>query len=246
MREDEECCKNAFDTFLRLHYADNNIVWSDGDEPPDYYLELCGSKFAVEVTSVLEKATLGNKNIDHLEIDISIKRFIEDIQKDAIAEGLLKGAYIVRYKPLSDFSKQKQVIITRIKDYLQRTQNVSAAPAEDIVGQGHLRWYIWKVHSEKSYLTRTTGDAKWEGEAANELCDLLNKALETKVKKLGTISLPKILLLHDRFAWIDTGEWRQYLTKLSYVDNFHTIFLVSEKSDNSILNSIESSWLNQF
>lgn len=246
MRKAEEYCKNAFDTFLRLHYADNNIVWSDGDEPPDYYLELCGSMFAIEVTSILDKATLGNKKIDHLEIDKSIKRLIEDIQKDAVAEGFLKGAYIVRYKPLSDFGKQKQAITTRIKGYLQRTQNVSAAPAEDIVGQDDLRWYIWKVHSDKNYLTRTTEDGKWGGEAVDELCGLLNNALEKKVKKLETISLPKILLIHDRFPWIDARKWKQYLTKLSYVDNFHTIFLVSEQSNNSILNSIESSWVNQF
>lgn len=245
MRRDEEFCKNAYDTFLRLQYQSNDIVWSDGDEPPDYYLNLCGVKFAVEVTSVLEKATLGNKNIDHLEIDKSIKSFIEDIQKDAIAKGFLNGAYIVRYKPLMDFGKQKQFISTRIKDYLQRTQNVSAAPAEDIVGKGHLGWYIWKVHSNKSYLTGTTEDAKWEGEAIDALCKLLNKALETKAKKLERISLPKILLLHDRFVWIDANQWRQYAAKLDCLDNFHTIFLVSEKSKNSILHSVETSWLNQ-
>ena len=245
MRKDEEHCKNAFDAFLRLHYPDNDIVWSAGDEPPDYYLELCGIKYAVEATSVLEKTTLGNKIIEHLETDKSIKRFIEDIQKDAIEKGILKGAYTVRYKPIRDFGKQKQVISARIRDYLQHTQNVSSAPAEDIAGKGHLRWYIHKLHSNKSYLSRTTGDAKWKGEAEDELCNLLSKALERKVKKLKNISLPKILLLYDRFAWIDAEEWRQYLSKLSYVDNFHTVFLVSDKSSNSILHTIDSVWLNQ-
>lgn len=248
MRRDEENCKSAFDEFLKVHYQDSDIDWQDGNrnKSPDYYLTLCGTKFAVEVTSILEKVTLGNKIIDHIKIDISVKRLIDDIKKDAIEKGIIKGAYIVRYKPIKDLGKQKQAIATRIMDYLKRTQNVSSAPAEDIVGEGHLRWYIWKVHSEKSYLTRTTEDAKWEGEAANELCNLLNKAFETKAKKLEIISLPKILLIHGRFAWIDADQWRQYLTKLSYVDNFHTIFLVSEKSSNSILHSIDSSWLNQF
>jgi hypothetical protein len=248
MREDEEHCKNAFDTFLKQRYQDGDITWTCGDrnKPPDYFLQLRFNKYAVEVTSVLEKATLGNKIIDHLEIDKSIKRFIEDIQKDAIEKGILKGAYIVRYKPIRDFGKQKQVIATRIRDYLRHTQNVSSAPAEDIAGKGHLRWYIHKLQSDKSYLSRTTEDAKWKGEAEDELCNLLSKALETKVKKLKTISLPKILLLHDRFTWIDADEWSQYLAKLSYVDDFHTIFLVSDKSSNSIVHSIESSWLNRF
>jgi hypothetical protein len=199
----------------------------------------------VEVTSILENVMLGEKSIDHIEIDKSVKRFIDNIQKDAIEQGFLTGAYIVRYKPLRDFGKQMQVISARIKGYLQRTQNVSTAPAEDIVGEGHLRWYIWKAHSNKSYITRTTEDAKWGGEAIDNLCNLLNRTLETKVKKLGMISLPKILLLHDRFAWIGAGQWRQYVAKLDYLENFHTIFIVSEKSRNSILHSVETSWLNQ-
>jgi len=242
MRDNEEHCKNAFDSFLKLRYQRNDIVWSDGDEPPDYYLDLCGTRYAVEVTSVLEKAMLSRRNIDHIKIDKSIKRFIEEIQKDAIEKGILKGAYIVRYKPIGDFGKQRQAIATRIKDYLRHTQNAPSAPAEDICGEGHLRWYIYKLQSDKSYLSRTTGDAKWKGEAETELCNLLNKAIEAKVKKLKTISLPKILLLHDRFVWIDADEWRHYLANLSYVDNFHTIFLVSDKSSNSILHSSESKW----
>lgn len=246
MREDEEHCKNAFDTFLKQRYQGGDITWVCGDEPPDYFLQLRDNKYAVEITSVLEKAALGNKIRDHLEIDKSIKRLIEDIQKDAIEKGILNGAYIVRYKPIRDFGKQKQGISTRITDYLKRTKNVSSPQAKDIAGEGHLRWYIRKLHSEKSYLNGTTDDAKWEAEAEDELCNLLNKVLERKVKKLKTISLPKILLLYDRFVWIDADGWRQYLAKLSYVDNFHTIFLVSDKSSNSILHSIESSWLNRF
>lgn len=244
MRQDEERCKNAFDRFLGLRYQSNDISWSDGDEPPDYYLDLCGARYVVEVTSILEKTTLNHKNIDHIKIDNSIKRFIEEIQKDATEKGILKGAYIVRYKPIGDFGEKQQAIASRIKDYLQHTQNASSALAEDIAGEGHLRWYIYKLQSDKSYLSRTTGDAKWKGEAEDELCNLLNTALEAKIKKLKTISLPKILLLHDRFVWIDADEWRHQMAKLGYVDKFHTIFLVSEKSSSSILHSIESTWLN--
>lgn len=242
MREDEEYCKKAFTAFLESHYS-GNIAWADGGDPPDYYLELCGKKFAVEVTSIFEEITLGSVNKSHIGIDIPIKRFIEDIQEDAIRGGFLSGAYIVRYEPLKDFGKQKQAISMRIKNYLQRTQSVSAAPVEDIFVEGHTRWYISKIHSEKNYITRITSDAKWEGETVGELCTLLNKALETKTKKLENVLLPKILLLSDRFAWIDADQWRQYLPKLSHVENFHTIFLVSKKSNNSILCSIESSWL---
>jgi hypothetical protein len=246
MRSDEERCKDAFNVFLEQRYQERDITWVGGDrnKPPDYYLKLCANQYAVEVTSILETVTLGSAAIPHIAVDKSVKEFIDDIQKDLISKGFLNGAYIVHYKPLSDFGKQKQIISIRIKDYIQSTQNVLFAPAEDIIGHGHFRWYIYKLHSDKNYLSRTTTDAKFESEAVDELCKLLNKTLEAKTKKLKAILLPKILLLHDRFAWIDVAQWRQYMSKLNYLDNFHTIFLVSEKSRDSILRSIETSWLN--
>ena len=171
MREAEEHCKNALDAFLRRHYQVADITWTCGsrNEPPDYFLQLRRDSYAVEVTSVLEKATLGNRVKDHIEIDKSVKRFIEDVKRDAIDTGILKGAYVVAYKPITDFGKQKQVIASRIMDYLRRTQGSPSAPPEGIVGEGKSKWCIYKLHSGKNYLSRTASDARWEGEAAEEL-----------------------------------------------------------------------------
>ena len=247
VRKDEEHCRTAFDTFLKQRYQDLDIVWADGgrNKPPDYFLQLRSDQYAVEVTSIIERATFGDRNITHIEIDKSIKSFIEGVKRDAITENILKGAYVVRYKPIIDFGKQKQAISIKIRDYIMRTQCVNSAPEEAIAGQGHYGWYIHKLHPNKNYLTVTTADAKWQGEAENELIVLINKAMEDKVKKLANIQLPKILLLHDRFIWIDAREWSKYLPELTHVDHFHTIFLISDKSVNSMLHSINSSWLGQ-
>ncbi len=171
MREDEEHCKEIFNTFLNQYYHDVDIIWTPGgrNKPPDYFLWLRRDKYAVEITSVIEKATLGNKIIDHIEIDKSIKRFIEDIKKDAIEKGFLKGAYIIRYKPIIDFGKQKRRISIRIRNYLQRTQYSFSAAEEEIVGKGHSGWYINKLQSDRTYLSATTEDAKWQGEYEDEL-----------------------------------------------------------------------------
>ena len=61
---------------------------------------------------------------------------------------------------------------------------------------------------------------------------------------MNNINLPKVMLLYAKYPWIDAGEWKQCLPKLSYIDNFHTVFLVSDQSSNSILHTIESTWLN--
>jgi hypothetical protein len=244
MREDEEKCKNAFDLFLRQFYENETTKWEDGDDPPDYVLQLKGRKYAVEVTSLLEKAIIGDKSIDHIEIDKSVMEFIDSIKVEATNKRVLQGAYSVSYKPIEKFGKNKQVIAARIWDYLLRTKYESSSPRECIFGEGHNEWYIQKYHSSRNYLSRTTTDAKWGGESVDELCNSLNKTLERKVKKLEAISLPKILLIHDRFAWIDAKNWIKYLGRINNIEKFHTIFLVSIKDGNLILYSIEGSWLN--
>jgi hypothetical protein len=245
MREDEENCKSAFDEFLRIHYQDNDIAWQGGNEPPDYYLTLCGTIYAVEVTSLFEDIKLGEKTSSHLGFRKAVLKFLRQIEQEARQKGILNGAYIVGYKPLSDFGKQKKSISKSIIAYLQATQSVSSAPAEKIMGSGRLTWDIEKCHSEKQYLTGTTSDAKWEHQAVDELSILLNKVLDDKVHKLATISYPKILLIAGRYPWVERGVWNNCLPNLNQLGKFHTIFLVSHDRGNSVLHSIESTWLNQ-
>ena len=150
MRENEENCKSAFDVFLRRHYQDNDIAWQGGKEPPDYYLTLCGTIYAVEVTSLFEDIKLGDKTGSILTFMKAVPNFLKQIEQEAKQKGILNGAYIVGYKPLDNFGKQKKGISKRIIAYLRATQSVSFAPAEKIIGSGRLTWDIKKYHSEKS------------------------------------------------------------------------------------------------
>jgi len=247
MREDEERCKSAFDTFLTIRYQSNDIVWSDGDEPPDCYLNLCGAKFAVEVRQLWDEIQINGDYESEKGFLITVQNFLKHLEKKAIQQGILKGAYSVRYNPIDDFGKKRRRIESSIMEYLRTTQNAPfSREVELLIGRDGFGWYIQKRHSEKRRLSGgPSSSAKFKGEIAEMLCNLLNKALQAKVEKLKRISLPKILLLYDRFPWMDAEEWKQYLPRLSYIDNFHTIFLVSEKSSNSILHSVETSWLNQ-
>lgn len=244
MRKDEEHCKNAFDEFLKTHYQDSDIAWQAGNEPPDYHLTLCGTKYAVEVTSLFQEIKLGDRTSSHLGFREAVLDFLKGIEQEARQKGILNGAYVVSYKPLNDFGKQKKSISNNIVAYLQATQSVSSAPAEKIVGNGHHAWDIEKYHSEKQYLTGTTFDVKHEHEAVDELRVLLDKVLNDKVQKLAAISYPKILLVTDRYPWVERGDWNSCLPNSKLINEFHTIFLVSHDRGNSILYSKENRWLN--
>lgn len=244
MRKEEEFCKIAFSTFLKQYYKQNEVIWTEGDEPPDYYLQLTDIKYAVDATSVWENIRINNKNTSEIGFLITIQKFLKQLEKKAKQEGILTGAYAVRYMPIDDFCKRKKIIAGRIINYIQSTRNVSSAEEEVLVGEGHIGWYIKKRHSERKYLSGGTSDAKFRGETEEDLCNLLKNTLVIKAKKLKKFTYPKILLIYNRYPWLEPKDWKKCLSKLSSIDNFHTIFLVSSKSDNLILHTIDRKWLN--
>jgi hypothetical protein len=63
VRKEEEQAKGYFNGFLEARYSPRDILWEDGDEPPDYWLTLSGARYAVEVTSILERANIGTSVI---------------------------------------------------------------------------------------------------------------------------------------------------------------------------------------
>jgi len=128
-------------------------------------------------------------------------------------------------------------------DYIRSTQNVPSAPEKVIVDKGYRSWRIGKYHCKKNYITGETSDAKWHKQAVNELCILLNQTLVKKAKKLALISYPKILLIRDRYPWLERNDWKECLPNLDSIDEFHTIFIVSNNRSNWILNSTKRSWL---
>jgi len=242
MRKDEEFCKEQFDEFLRLKER-LDICWTEGAEPPDYYLNIGNKRFAVEVTNLMEEVNIGGQEMSHLGFRSTILRFIKRVEEEARQNGILNGAYVVNFKPHDDFGKKKSKIKKEILDYIQETQNSPDAIRKHLLGQGRLSWYIKKDNNTKKYLTCGTFDAKWEGQAQTELCLLLEKVIKGKSRKLNRIKLPKILLILDRYVWLDEESWEQCYDKLSLTKKFHTVFRASKVNQNCILYSIEPSWL---
>ena len=63
-REDEELCRSIFDVYLLTLFEREAIKWASVEkrhEPPDFYLELAGNKYAIEVTALIEKMRTGGK-----------------------------------------------------------------------------------------------------------------------------------------------------------------------------------------
>lgn len=243
MRKDEENSKAAFHAFMTPRHPLTDIVWEDGDQPPDYYLSLGSTKYAVEVTSAMEPIGIENKTVSILGTLVTVRRFLKEIEQEAIAGGILTGAYSVRFKPLHDLGKFKRQIKREITDYLRSTQNVPSAVGKTVVGEGHSRWEIAKHHSDRTYLSGQTADAKFHGEAIRELSTLLDEILTTKSRKLAAVAKPWILLVCNRYPWLEPSDWHESATGLTSIRNFHTVFLMSGDRGNHVLHSRDTDWL---
>jgi hypothetical protein len=242
MRKDEEKCKAAFHAFLTSDQHLEDIVWKDGDEPPDYYLSLGNTRYAVEVTQARELISIDNKTRSDLDFLVTVTRFIKEIEREAIVSGILTGAYSVRFKPLDNFGKLKQRIRREITDYLRSTQDVSSAAERVIIEEDSSRWEITKRHCDRTYLSCGTTDGKWHGEAIRDLSTLLDRVLITKARKLAAIPKPWILLIADRYPWLDHSDWHESAIGLKSIGDFHTVFLVSGDRGNHVLHSQNVNW----
>jgi hypothetical protein len=194
-RADEELCKIQFDAFLRKLFAPSEVSWievAQQDEPPDYYLLLDSTRFAVEVTTLLEKVLVGSGSpLPHAVITKILQDFVDEVEATAKAESCLHGDYLVAFPtPIDNFATVRDEIQEGLLGYICDTGNLEIAPLkiifERIISQQ--RPQQCAIQKVSNRLDRVTSGGpvwmKWEGDATIDLCSLLSESLKKKVNKL--------------------------------------------------------------
>jgi len=245
----EEFCKSKFDEFIRAISESTSIRWegvAQRDEPPDYHLYLNGTKYAVEVTTLMEKIEVGNLELSQTAIIASLWQLVDEVEATARRDNFLNGAYVVSFsRPLANFSKIRGQLFGDLLAYVKTTQNLSTAPEQIVFKQGIQKCTIQKLHDQKSYIGKAgPSGGKWEGEIAEEICTLLEERVNAKHHKLRKISDPKILLLYDAYHFASRAMYESCQSRLTHVRCFHSIFVAGSNESGWILHSQNSDWLN--
>lgn len=240
----EELCRLRFDDFLKRIDNSVSILWSDGDEPPDYYLLLDSEKFAVEVTSLIELIAVGSVRLPTSAITDALWDVVKEAEAVAKARGWLNGAYIVGFsQPIENFRSVREQVKQGLLTYIQTTQVFEDAPEQLILDRGHQSVRVKKVHNEADVIHKVgPHQTKWEGEVAEQICGLLEERVHIKTHKLRNISLPKILLLYDGYRFADARMYRNCIPSITGLANFHSIFVVQGEHD-LMLHSTAVNWL---
>jgi hypothetical protein len=253
-RSDEELCKAQFDSFIKQFFSPQRMIWEEipqQDEPPDYYLLLGDTKFAVEVTTLMELVSVGTlSSLPRFQIVRFFEQFVGKIEEIAKNEGYLRGYYLVSFSaPIEDFSAVHDKVRDRLLEYIRNTSHVETAPFqclfERVVPQQRPQECgIQKLGSRPVRIVSGAPVwAKWEGEAAEGIYSLLHEILNIKMHKLADIGEPIILLLLDEYRFADRQMFEKCIHRIPSPVHFHTIFIVQGQKGGFPIYSQNRDWL---
>jgi hypothetical protein len=241
----EEFCRSEFAAFLRRTSDSVSAEWKDGDEPPDFYLSLNGEQYAVEVTTLLEQLPVGAGQLPVRAITATLWSFVEEIERTARDSGYLHGTYIIHFsKAIDDLRNVRESIKQVLLAYIENTQDLSDAPDQVAYEHGPQRCVIKKVHNQADQIHKAGPvNFKWQGEAAEDICQLLQDRLSEKDRKLRGVFLPKILLLYDAYHFADQAMYRECLSNLPILGVFYAVFVARSNRDSFMLYTQNGSWV---
>ena len=240
----EEHCKSKFRRHLELSADIPQQVWEES-ETPDYYLYVDGTKYAVEVTTLVEKVEVGERSLSSIGIVASLWGLVNEVKETAKEEGILNGAYVVCFsRPIEEFGQARHRLRDELLAYIRETQRLSNAHRKSVVEQGHQRCTIEKLHDQTTYVAKAGPDGgKFEGEIVEEACSLLQERIDTKRDRLRDVSEPKVLLLYDAYRLATPRVYVSCLDDLDHADEFHTVFVVRDRGSGWVLHSRNPSWI---
>jgi hypothetical protein len=247
--ESEEFCKSSFEQYLKETTPASTIFWKEvdqKDEPPEYYLCLNGTKYAVEVTILIQKVDVEARK--HLPVaivrDLFAKFVANEIELVARNGNFLQGSYLVYFsKPIVNFARVKGIIKSEVLSYISATQAVSKAPAKIVYERARQKCVIEKLHSEENQVVMGGPViSRWKSDALVEVGQLLNDRLEEKEYKLRNINHPKILLLHNKYYFDVLGTYKPCISTLPSLQSFHAVFSVESPNVVQLLYSQRPDW----
>ena len=99
------------------------------------------------------------------------------------------------------------------------------------------------MHSEENkVIMGGPSISRWEKEALAEAKQLLYERVDEKQYRLRNISDPKILLLHNKYHFVDLDAYNACISEVPSLYAFHTVFAVESNSEGQILYSQEPTW----
>lgn len=245
MRADEEQARSAVD--MLLSRFGERPSWAPGDEPPDYWLDVSGVRFAVEATQVHRQVRRGAFRGSELQVETELRYLLGEIAERAFADDLVRGYYRVRVAPIEGLRRAAPIIESRLRAFFGATRDVDRVQETRIWGRAWgARWGVQKIDGRDALIdphVDTWGIAPFAGEIGRMLSYYVEERLHAKERALAKLPTCQwIMILIDAFFQPDDDQW---VTALSGLDTsrWHTIARVGGSNPARIIHSRNPRWL---
>jgi hypothetical protein len=244
MRADEEFCQRAFADYLQVAHRIHDAVWES--EPngkmtvPDFHLHHAGLKYSVEVTVLMthyEQAS--GEQVSELGIWKATERLANEVEREATAQGILHGIYILTLDgPYDLFRRSRKDIKQVLMDFIASTRDVDHVrmpPTPSVTASGQA-YFLQKAGVRENLvgLAMFEDGEGWGWSIFAELTSLVQDAILSKAKKLRLLSPPWVLLLLDRHHLATAREYADVRKGLagsewdsSVLQQFHSIYMIN-------------------
>jgi len=194
------------------------------NDPPDFWVDVDGVRFAAEVTSIV---TGEGYRAD-------AKRLAKEIEARCLSTGTgISGMYVLRIlqRPAmpKPYSRDRDSVIQEAASFVRGSDPQKRARV--LLRHRTGRLTIENVSREGSHLGLVQFGAEREGECLPELQQLMYDAMRKKKHKLRGIADPVILVLYDAFAFAQPDDAKEALLQTTDHLRFHSIFWAASFAD---------------
>ena len=244
-RRYEVICREGFDTFLASKFPHFDRDWHEPQtDPPDWFLTIGDTMFAVEATSITEQLSVGQEDpLPSPAVMTALARFVDEIEQAASDKGILSGAYMVSLAPIPNLREHKDELLSRFLGYISDTKNLPSPPEHSLgfIRNNHVS--IVKIHSKSSCVAELISVCvKFGLEAQEELNAYLVATIAAKRHKLQDVSEPLVLLILDAYYCSDLADWRLAIMGIPERQAFRAIARVSPSDGTDVIWSTDE-WL---
>jgi len=244
-RRHELICRAEFETLLAKAYPHLKLVWDEPpQDPPDWYLQANGKRYAVEATSITEIFTLAGNRIPSPSVSVSLAGFVDYLERSARDRGILSGSYLVCLAPIPELSTHKAGLEDQFLNYIADTKTVPTADLLHLGFVGHDEISIQKIGPGGNYVAEAISfEAKSGSEAQKELHAYLEEAITVKTHKLRDVPQPRVLLVLDDFHYSPIADWRVAIKAIPSRNAFRVVVRIAPPNNTEVIWPETVDWL---
>lgn len=149
----EETSKIEFDKYIRIIFPFSQPVWEEVEnDPPDWFLTIDNTLYAVEATTIVELLGLKNNTLSSFSVSASLHNFVKSIESLAVKKGILNGTYIIKLCPIPNFSQHQRQLCKFFLNYIRNTRELPEADEKFDGYVGRNRISIRKLNNNENYV----------------------------------------------------------------------------------------------